>query len=697
MATTVFHTVLNRKNYDDWSYQIETYMLAEDLLDVLHQVRPITENEEISKAWKRKDAKALYAIWNSCGDDTYSLIKRATTAKQAWDALSDELKKPSEPSDENEKKSVLHAYPPPIDHGTTPPLAGKGWTEERDPTFAEYVKSDDWGNVINCLRKNSQAGSETLPFVRSGTVLHYAIQKNCSVRIIQQLMEKMEEEHLDITDDDGLTALHLLIRDYPERFEIAESMVKKNNRFVTNSPPLFLVPFVVEAQEKPNGEMMARSLYSLTPHEALEVPYAARLITLGFNFNRPDIALDLIQHYPKLAMAIDCNGNIPLVTLASKHLAFQSGSRLGLWEKLIYFGINRIYKMKLMHEQVQQFLPLMCKASKEILTTKKGSTSYYKRKKLEEALLVAVEQGHVEYITHFFEDFSYPVHYMNDKRQSLYQIAVECRHHKVYNLIYALSHSDKIQEIVGTKDKFGNNMLHTVASVTPLSHIYHIQGAALQMQRELQWFKEVESIANPKDCEAVNKKNMTPREVFIENHKEMWKEAENSMKETATSCTVVGALIVTIMFAAVFTVPGGNNGDTGLPTFLTKKVFIAFVFSDAISLFSSTTSIIMFLGILTSRYSQDDFYKSLPTKMMIGLFTLLLSIASMMIVFSCALYIMLNGKLSIVIASILIASVPVTSFIWIQFPLLVDIFISTYGPRMFGENKTTWFRFLCDL
>ena len=97
----------------------------------------------------------------------------------------------------------------------------------------------------------------------------------------------MEKEHLDITDDDGLTALHLLIRDYPERFEIAESMVIKNNRFVTNSPPLFLVPFVVEAQEKPNGEMMARSLYSLTPDEALEVPYAARLITLGFNFNRP--------------------------------------------------------------------------------------------------------------------------------------------------------------------------------------------------------------------------------------------------------------------------------------------------------------------------------------------------------------------------------------------------------------------------
>ncbi|KAM1009988.1 hypothetical protein ACFX13_046230 [Malus domestica] len=229
-------------------------------------------------------------------------------------------------------------------------------------------------------------------------------------------------------------------------------------------------------------------------------------------------------------------------------------------------------------------------------------------------------------------------------------------------------------------------MLHTVASITPLSQIDHIRGAALQMQRELQWFKEVESHAYPKDREHVNGDNMTPREIFMENHKEMGKEAEKSMKETSTSCTVVGALIVTIMFAAAFTVPGGNDENTGLPKFLTKKVFTTFIVSDAISLFSSTTSVIMFLGILTSRYSEDDFHKSLPTKMIIGLFTLFLSIATMMIVFSCALYIMLDGKPSIVIPIILLASVPIASFIWMQFPLLVALIISTFGRGIFDKK-----------
>ncbi|KAB2610277.1 hypothetical protein D8674_018309 [Pyrus ussuriensis x Pyrus communis] len=689
MAATVVHTVLNRKNYDDWSNQIETYMLAEDLLDVLHQVRPITEDEEISRAWKKKDAKALYAIWNSCGDDTYGLIKRATTAKQAWDALSDKLKKPNEPLDENEKKSVLQAYPPPIDHATKPPLEKEeGRTEGNDipKLFAEYVKSNDWRNVINRLRMDSEEGSATLSFVRNGTVLHYAILnfKNCSVRIIKQLVELMKREDVVITDDDDLTALHLLIRDYPEEFEIAECMVTKNARFVTNSPPLFPVPLVVEAQEKTKGEIMARTLYSRTPHKELEVPYAAQLISLGFDYNRFDIARDLIQRYPKLAMDVDCNGNIPLVTLASNRLAFKSGSRLDLWENLIYYGINRIYQMKLTHESVQQFLPLMCKASEEILTSER-SLSSYKRKKLEAALCVAAERGHVEYITHFLKDSLSPVLAVrNEKGQSLFQIAAESRHHKFYKLINDLDQS-KIQEIVGNKDHFGNNMLHTVASITPLSQIDHIQGTVSQMQREVQWFKEVEKVAHPKDCESENKNNTTPRKLFTENHKELAKAAEKSIKGTATSCTVVGALIVTIMFAAAFTVPGENKGTTSHPTFLTNKVFTTFIVSDVISLFSSTTSVIMFLGILTSRYSEDDFYKSLPIKMMIGLVTLFLSIATLMIVFSCGLYIMLDGKSSIVIPSILLAGVPVTSFIGMQFPLFVELYISTFGGGIFDR------------
>ncbi|CAB4289621.1 unnamed protein product [Prunus armeniaca] len=203
--------------------------------------------------------------------------------------------------------------------------------------------------------------------------------------------------------------------------------------------------------------------------------------------------------------------------------------------------------------------------------------------------------------------------------------------------------------------------------------------------------QELESIVDPVHRETKNLTDrMTPRALFTTKHKELVKEGEKSMKETATSCTVVGALIVTMMFAAAFTVPGGNNGDTGLPIFLNEKVFKTFIVSDAISLFSSTTSVMTFLGILTSRYAEDDFLKSLPGKMILGLFTLFISVVSMMIAFSSALFIMLDGKPSIVIPVILLSSIPITSFIWMQFPFLVEIFISTYRAGIFNKNVEPW-------
>ncbi|PRQ21807.1 putative PGG domain-containing protein [Rosa chinensis] len=180
---------------------------------------------------------------------------------------------------------------------------------------------------------------------------------------------------------------------------------------------------------------------------------------------------------------------------------------------------------------------------------------------------------------------------------------------------------------------------------------------------------------------------LTARELFTKNHKKLIEDAENSTKGTATSCTVVGALIITMMFAAAFTVPGGNDGNTGLPLFLDHKLFNVFIVSDTISLVSSTSSVITFLGILTSRYAEDDFLKSLPTKMMIGLITLFFSISSMMIAFSCALIIMLDRKAWIITLSILFTSFPVILFVWSLFPLLIKIFLSTYRSGMFDKRK----------
>ena len=202
--------------------------------------------------------------------------------------------------------------------------------------------------------------------------------------------------------------------------------------------------------------------------------------------------------------------------------------------------------------------------------------------------------------------------------------------------------------------------------------------------------QEVESIVPPKIKESLNKDRLTPRELLTKNHEKLMKDGEEWMKGTATSCTVVGALIITIMFTATFTVPGGNDQNTGIPMFLNENLFMLFIVSDSLLLFSSTISVLMFLGILTSRYAEEDFLKSLPTKMIIGLSTLFFSIVSMMIAFCATLLIMLYEQSWIIIPAICLASLPITLFVLMQFSLVVEMFISTYGPSIFYKKMERW-------
>ena len=196
-------------------------------------------------------------------------------------------------------------------------------------------------------------------------------------------------------------------------------------------------------------------------------------------------------------------------------------------------------------------------------------------------------------------------------------------------------------------------------------------------------------MVSPSLLEYRNKDGKSPRELFTECHKDLVKEREKWIKETATSCTVVGSLIVTIMFAAAITFPGGYNQNTGWPMFSNEKVFMVFIICDTLSLLSASTSVLTFLGILSSRYAEDDFLKSLPLKMIKGLFTLIFSMATMMITFCTSLFIILPGKSRMVIPAICLASVPVTNFAWTQSHLLYDMLISTYWSRILDRKAKT--------
>lgn len=184
-----------------------------------------------------------------------------------------------------------------------------------------------------------------------------------------------------------------------------------------------------------------------------------------------------------------------------------------------------------------------------------------------------------------------------------------------------------------------------------------------------------------------NSSGRTPAMEFSMEHKDLVKEGEKWMKDAANSCTVAATLIATIAFAASITVPGGNNGDTGIPILSHELAFNIFAVADALSLFSSTASLLMFVSILTARYAEVDFLYSLPRRLIIGLVTLFISITTMMIAFSATIFLVFGHKRAWTIAPIAaIACLPVTLFVTLQFPLLMDMIHSTYCPGNFRKQ-----------
>ncbi|XP_060675762.1 protein ACCELERATED CELL DEATH 6-like [Ziziphus jujuba] len=334
--------------------------------------------------------------------------------------------------------------------------------------------------------------------------------------------------------------------------------------------------------------------------------------------------------------------------------------------------------MKLVHIQTSELLRRMCEEIKKLDETQ------ISRSDIIPALFHAVKMGNFEFVQSILKSSPDLVEAGNSAGRNIFMVAIYHRQAKIFSLIHGVGSKLRATNCV---DQYTNNMLHMAGFLFPRPQLDRISGAALQMQRELQWFKEVESVVPPWTYGHTNSEFLTPRQLFTRDHKQLLSDGEKWMKETATSCTVVGALIVTIMFAATFTVPGGNDESTGYPKFLDDKTFTVFIISDAISLFSSTTSVLMFLGILTSTYAEDDFLKSLPKKLMIGLGTLFLSIAAMMISFCAAVSVMLDDKKSWVGFFIIsLASIPVTLFVLMQFPLLIEIYLSTYRSSIFNRK-----------
>ncbi|XP_054825378.1 uncharacterized protein LOC129322934 [Prosopis cineraria] len=557
------------------------------------------------------------------------------------------------------------------------------------------------------------------------TALHVAA-KFGRVGIVEELVRLVPSEYLEMPDARGHTPL-ITAAMHSGLIPTAACLIQKNSNVLAIGNPWLPV-----ASAFRNGHsQMGRYLYSLTPLRVLKPENGLpgpTLLTQCFFSGNLDIALDLLRRCPELLFAPDAKPMAAIVRIV--FFLPQSSlntSQLGFWKRWLYHytktpsttttehsfvdmknesesnkaqglnllqfltshicnfsGMKEIYKMKLQHAQAAEILNLVCENLKFLDLNKKN--------KIAEAINVAAREGKAEFLLRVVKSNPELISLVTFPHPEghIFFTAISYRQAEIFNLIRGFRFRNAASSLIFPNS---NTLFHVAAMLAPASQLNRISGAALQMQRELQWFKEVESVMDPGNRLFQNNEGLTPVEYFKINHKELRNEGEKWMKDTASSCSVVGALIVTIMFAAAFTVPGGNDQNSGYPMFLKEKLFKVFLILDALSLFASTTSVLTFLGILTSRYTEEDFLYSLPTKLIIGLSTLFLSIATMMMAFSTTIIIMLqhqSSRAGAFLPVIMLASVPVTLFVLLQFPLLVEIISSTYGRGNFNKKVEKW-------
>ncbi|XP_035545101.1 uncharacterized protein LOC108982606 [Juglans regia] len=102
-------------------------------------------------------------------------------------------------------------------------------------------------------------------------------------------------------------------------------------------------------------------------------------------------------------------------------------------------------------------------------------------------LFDAARSGNVEFLIVLIRSYLDLIWRVDEKNRSIFHLAIKYRQETVFNLIYELGSIKGIIALYTDQDK--NNMLHLAAEIALPDRLNTISGAALQVQRELLWFK----------------------------------------------------------------------------------------------------------------------------------------------------------------------------------------------------------------
>ncbi|XP_011014524.1 PREDICTED: uncharacterized protein LOC105118300 [Populus euphratica] len=327
--------IFDGSNYDLWEKKMMTLFESQNLTDNIvgkgltdnivekGLKKPtnisILEEAQQKEVTKQKDASALYLIQQSLAIKIFPRISEASTAKQAWGTLRKEFRGDSEIAFEIKLEAPYKA-----------------------------AMNGEWQSMIDFYREHfGKIGCPVTPSKDTGLHLAVHSKKEQPLEDLLEIMKKrsLPEAFLKRKNQFGNTALHeatiygnyeavqLLVERCPELIrqanEFGETPLFTAAGFATTAIVEFLIRSKQEQCVDNNGLLL--SIHKKRSGDDLSILSAA---IIGKNF---ETALLLLELDKSLISMKDKHQISTLQLLAEMPTDFESGFRLGIFERLIYW------------------------------------------------------------------------------------------------------------------------------------------------------------------------------------------------------------------------------------------------------------------------------------------------------------------------------------------------------------------------
>ncbi|XP_057489595.1 uncharacterized protein LOC130775498 [Actinidia eriantha] len=492
--------------------------------------------------------------------------------------------------------------------------------------------------------------------VQGNTILHFlALDGNANA--LKQLFEGdlLTNQDLRTGNSRGDTVLHEAAR-FGKR-DVAEMILEKDRDLLSARNHLGETPLYTAAacgreevfdllKKKFGGEEVI-----LRRNDGCTVLHAA------VTAEHYSLALDIMEIFPNLALAHDENGNTAMHVLAKQPLSFESGSSYSLTNIgcrpfiplqflrcLVYLWYRRIIRVVFWlrgFDEVKQKHAHALELAKMLIAKQEDWSQYTncehsnfkvgisgEKNRMRNPLILAAENSIQELVEKIIEKFPDAAYTIDGNGKNIFHIAVEQKDEKMYSF---LKRKVKSNGMVEALDSEGNTILHlaTKKGNSPRVLLGHLN----QMAWDVCWLKRVWYDSPPHFQYIRNSTGKTASEIFEENHSDLRQNAEKALKDMNSGLMLTSALIGTVNYAAVFTIPGGIDQDRKSPYFShpilyhspREKDLLLFLWYTGVGLFSSLLALVAMVAIQLSRFCSNDFYMALPYRFVAALTSLFVS------------------------------------------------------------------------